>query len=673
VAGTEDALGETRRTRRLSLPRFAVARRAFGGAAARDRDDMGARDALRRRFAARLRRVQARTLARRCALAALERAPAVAAGLAAAIPVLSSTVDAANAGWVPAGDDGIIATRGWDVLTSHTPLVGQYSEAGLVVHGQVLHSPGPLLYWLIALPAHFGSVTSIAVTMGIVNTLAIIGCVLLARRRGGLVLMLLTAIGIALMCQSLPSESFHDIWNPAAGLFPFLLLIFLGWSLACGDHRLLPLTALDASYVVQTHLMYVLPTAVLLGVGFCGLALGRLERRRRARDPHARAADAPSRRRRWIWPWALGALALTVVCWTAPIADQIEHDPGNLSTIVNTVEHRGSGIGTTVGWNAVVRSVGIRPWWLEVGKSEWSRKYDIGALPTRDGSFLHPSGGEVGSALAVLAGLAAVAMLGAFLLRWDLAAAAVIGLGLCGAIALEVAANPSTQLLAGTLGYTTWWGSQLGFFVWLVLAWALWLGAGVPLRAVRRALGARWRERGAAVPARARLTALAAASLCALGGVVAVGEAVAATGRPDSHQRQYQPVRRIAAGIARLVPPGQRVKLAVGSLGLGTQPMEPPIRFLLVRHGDRVLANGSFPRLGSYYEIYHRPVRWIVLLTDDARPRRHMKLAARVRFDTTWGHEVFSAWVRSTASAAISAGVPGRAGGTGQPRGGSGA
>ena len=48
--------------------------------------------------------------------------PAIAAGLAAAIPVMSSTIKAVQAGWVPAGDDGIIATRGWDVLTSHTPL-----------------------------------------------------------------------------------------------------------------------------------------------------------------------------------------------------------------------------------------------------------------------------------------------------------------------------------------------------------------------------------------------------------------------------------------------------------------------------------------------------------------------------------------------------------------------
>ena len=45
--------------------------------------------------------------------------PVVAAGLAAAIPVIRSTVDAVNAGWAPAGDDAIIATRG--VLSPSQP------------------------------------------------------------------------------------------------------------------------------------------------------------------------------------------------------------------------------------------------------------------------------------------------------------------------------------------------------------------------------------------------------------------------------------------------------------------------------------------------------------------------------------------------------------------------
>jgi hypothetical protein len=160
----------------------------------------------------RLRRPDWRRLASAAAHALWVRLPALAAGVAAAIPVIDSTVKAVHAGWVPDGDDGIITTRGWDVLSSHTPLVGQYSEAGLVIHGQVMHSPGPMLYWLLALPARFGSVTSIAVTMGVVNSLAIIGCVLLARRRGGTVLMLAAAVGIALMSQSLPTEAMHDVW-----------------------------------------------------------------------------------------------------------------------------------------------------------------------------------------------------------------------------------------------------------------------------------------------------------------------------------------------------------------------------------------------------------------------------------------------------------------------------
>ena len=258
----------------------------------------------------------------------------------------------------------------------------------------------------------------------------------------------------------------------------------------------------------------------------------------------------------------------------------------------------------------------------------------------------HPSAGEVDSAIVILAALALVAMYAVFMLRWDLAAAAVIGLGMCGAIGLEAASNPSTSLLAGTLGYTMWWGSELGFWIWLVLAWAIWLGAVGLLRPARRALRRRLQERGTVIPARGALFAVALSSLCCLGGTVAVGAAVAATERPDSHHLQYQPVRAISAGLERALPPGVKVNLTIGDLDLGTQPMEPAIRFLLVRHGDRVLARGSFKRLGSYYELYHRPVSWIVRLTDGNRPQRRMTLVARVSFVDGWGHETLSAWVR---------------------------
>jgi hypothetical protein len=586
--------------------------------------------------------------------------PQIAAGLAAAIPVMSSTSRAVRAGWVPAGDDGIIATRAWDVMTSHTPLVGQYSEAGLVIHGQIMHSPGPMLYWLIALPARYGSVSSIAVTMGVIDTLAIIACVALARRRGGLILMFATALGIALMCQSLPSEAMHDIWNPAAALLPFLALIFLSWSLACGEHRLLPLTVLDASFVVQTHLMYAAPTAVLLAVGFGGLSINVLARRRprpaaRAQQPRAappasgpqsepqRRAPAPRERPPQsppgarVWPWALAALAVAAACWWGPAIDQIENNPGNLATIVRTAEHRGQALGASVGWHAVVRSVGVRPWWLYVPASEWERKYDVRATPSAQ---------AFDSTIAILAALALAGLTGALLRRFNLTAAAVIGLGLCAAIDVQAAANPSARLLAETLGYTMWWGSELGLWIWLVLAWALWLGLAGLSRPVLHALAGRLGAHRRAALAPMRIPAIALASLASLTAVILVGNAVAATGKPDSHVYEYRPTRALASAIERAIPSGATIAYHLGPLDLGTQPMEPAIRFFLVRHGDRPLADGSLPRLGPYYEQYRRPVRWVLYLTDDAARPRRMTLAGRVRFRSPWRQETLSAWVR---------------------------
>jgi hypothetical protein len=567
----------------------------------------------------------------------------IATGALAALPVISSTVKAVNAGWVPAGDDGIIATRGWDVLSSHTPLVGQYSEAGLVVHGQVMHSPGPMLYWLLALPARYGSVSSLAVTMCVFNTLMIVLCVALARRRGGLVLMFAAALGIALMCQSLPGEAMHDIWNPAAGLFAFLAVIFVGWSLACGDYWLLPLAALLVSFVVQTHLMYLAPSAVVVGVGLGGLALRWLAAWRMQRRGAQTGHDGPPTRRplgRRVWPWSLAAVVVLALCWTAPAIDQLRNNPGNMTMIVRTVEHRGNTLGGAIGWHALVRAVGSRPWWLYVPASEWERKYDVRHAPGSEATD---------TALAVLALLVLVLGLSAWRRRWDLMAAALIALGLCGVMVLQVADNPASRLLSETVGYTLWWGSELGFWVSLVLFWALWLA----LLALARALRARWAPPAAQRIPRGLPTAAAAlASLVCLGAIAAVGNAVAGELKPDSHVYEYRSVRATAAAIERFIPSGQAIDYRFGPLGIGTQPMEPALRFLLVRHGDRVLANGSFPRLGSYYDLGHRRYGWVVYLRDGRRAQPHMRLATRISFQSPWGRQVLSAWVRRVAPAA---------------------
>ena len=124
-----------------------------------------------------------------------ERWLIVATAVAAALPVIVSTVRGLTAGWVPLSDQAAAATRAYDVFTSETPLVGPWSSSSTSL-GEPTYHPGPLLYWLLAVPARL-PVAAFPVTMGVVNTAAVAGAVALAHRRGGRQLMFVTAAAIA--------------------------------------------------------------------------------------------------------------------------------------------------------------------------------------------------------------------------------------------------------------------------------------------------------------------------------------------------------------------------------------------------------------------------------------------------------------------------------------------
>jgi hypothetical protein len=564
------------------------------------------------------------------------RALTLATGLSAAVPVIVATVKAVRDGWVPGADQAIIATRAYDVFTSHAPLFGQYSLAGEVT-GRITHSLGPMLFWLLALPARFGGPASMTWTMGALNTLAIVGVVVLARRRGGIVLMFAAALAVALMCQSLAAETFHDVWNPSAGLFPFTLLIFLCWSLACGEYRLLPLTVLVASFVAQAHLMYLPPAIGLLAVGVGGLVVGLAARRRRAPD----AGPAPGRRALLVW--AAAALAVGVLCWSAPAIEEIRGHPGNLTLVARSASASKATLGASAGWHAVVRAVGVPPWWLHVPHDRWQRKYDV---------RFAPSGAAVGSCVALLAALTLALVLGVVRRRRDVASGALIGFVLCGTLAAIAASTPTPRVLSATLGYTMWWGSQVGMWVWLMLAWSAWLALGWLRRALsslRASRSARGRANaGSRLPRAPSFLAPLARVLACVAAVLAtaaVGVAVAAKGRPDEHRPVYRPTAELAARLESAVPSGRTVEL-VGSLNIATMPIKPALRYFLVRHGVRPLARGSNLRLGDWYELYRRPYQDIVYVDDGTRrPVRGARLVDRVSFTDRWGRQVVSLWI----------------------------
>jgi hypothetical protein len=530
---------------------------------------------------------------------------ALGVGLCAAGPVMASTLRALRDGWLPAGDQANIATRAYDVFTSRTPLVGQHSDAGALTHHAV-YSLGPMLYWLLALPARLASPGALTLTMGLLNTAALVGAIVLARRRGGRVLMFITAVAVVLMSRSLAPEVLHDVWNASAGLFPFTLLIFLCWSLACGEYRLLPLTVLVASFVVQCQLAFLAPSLGALVIGLVGLVVS-------LRSPRAEVDVKDSGGPHGVWRWALAALLVAVVCWTPPTIDQIEGNPGNLTAVVRTATANRSTLGATVGWHAVAQAVGVGPWWLKNPSSPWQRKIEVRVAPSALATV---------ATLLALCALLVVAAVGLRRRRPELCAGALIALALCFALAAVAAATPTTRLLAATLGYTMWLGSPVGMFVWVVLAWP---SAAMLARQV--------------LPRRLNPALASAAGI----GVVALAAAtVVANERPDEHLLEYQPLGTVYAGLDRGIPSGRTVRL-IGSLGNETFRFKMAARYAMVRRRIRPLSPGTDTRLGSWYELDHHRYDCTVYVEDgNATPDRRAVSIANVIYSRSYP---VSVWV----------------------------
>lgn len=510
----------------------------------------------------------------------VERRLVLATGLVAAIPVIASTVRAVSARWVALGDDGVIAVKAFDVFSAHSPLLGQYSNSSGVT-GQELHSLGPMLYWLLAVPVHLFGYAAPAVTMGLVNTACVIGVVLLARRRGGPALMIATAVAVALMSGSFAAEVLHDVWNPAAALMPFTLLIFLAWSLACGEHRLLPVTVLVASFVAQCHMTYVLPALGMLAVATVGLIVTR-----RSTDPGRRE---PLRR------WAIAAVAVAAVSWSAPLLDQAIHRPGNFVVLARTATSHQKTLGAAAGGRAVVRAVGIPPWWLRPAPDPVPR---LGELAGGKGSR-PPGAFAIATTVLILGAVLALGIAAVRRRRHDVAAALAVSLVLCATLALAVASTPLKDNLFLSVGYTSWWGAPAGMFVWLALGWS-----ALVLFPFRRTTGLR-------VPAWATAAGLGAAAV--------VASVVAANAGPDPLSSDFRPVRAIIARIDAQVPRDRPVFVDSASTyaGIGFQPA---VVLALRRRGIPVTSAALLPALGQHYNPTRHPDAAILRIDEGDRP-----------------------------------------------------
>lgn len=374
-----------------------------------------------------------------------ERAVRVVCHVVGAAPFLLGAIVESARGYLPTGDDAVIAARSWSVLTGHGPLVGQYS-ADTVRSVHATYDLGPLLYWFLTIPVHLdhqqGVLWGAALLCMVGVALAIEAAWSVRSWMGGAAV----AAAVVVLAIAQPEVVLDPAWNPSVGVVWFLATAVLAWAVASGRLGWMPVAVLAGSLAAQCHLQFAVGAAIAVAVApVAGIAAG----------------GWPPR---WRWAWTSGVVLLA--CWAAPVVQQLTTAPGNL-TLIFTPGRPGQDMGTAFGLRAIAAAAGPRPLLF----TTWS------------GNTFYAAAGRI-SGVPAWAGVAllvalAVAVVGAWgMRRRTLAALALVALVYASAGAWTTAHIPVSFIY--TIGYLDRALWVLGPLVWAVTLWsvgALVLGA----------------------------------------------------------------------------------------------------------------------------------------------------------------------------------------------------
>ena len=261
----------------------------------------------------------------------------VAVWLVVAVPLIVVL----SKGWVATGDDAAIAIRSHQVLTLHPPLVGLASTAA-VGSGQYLHDPGPLLFWLLAIPVRIdpthGPLWGAALLGGVALSVAI-EAAWSTRRWLGCVLIAFAAVDYLWL---VPFVFENLIWN-AYFPIPFLIAtVVLAWVVGSGSFGWWPVLVIVGSVAAQTQLIFTIPSAVLvLSAPLVGMAM----------------CGRPKR-----LSWLVFGLLAGAACWLAPLIQNFGSD-GNLSALASSDQGQKS-LGFAFGLRVVAFLGSPPPLWL---------------------------------------------------------------------------------------------------------------------------------------------------------------------------------------------------------------------------------------------------------------------------------------------------------------------
>jgi hypothetical protein len=245
--------------------------------------------------------------------------------------------------YLPTTDHALTEMQVRDV-GRHPVLVGLYSRADW-------SHPGPLQFYALAPFYWLTGGASIGLSLGAlaINGGSIAGMAAMARRRGGTPLALCVLLGCALLVRTLGAGFVQDPWNCYVTTLPFGVMILLAWSMAAGETWALPVGAVVASFLAQTHVGFLALALPLLawGAGWLVVTAWRQGNTRSVR----RAAGLTA--------------GLLAVLWLPAVLDLVVNSPSNAGNIVRWFTSGDEPSHTLAeGWRVMTAQLALWPEWL---------------------------------------------------------------------------------------------------------------------------------------------------------------------------------------------------------------------------------------------------------------------------------------------------------------------
>ncbi|MET0143703.1 MAG: hypothetical protein ABW328_02820 [Ilumatobacteraceae bacterium] len=440
------------------------------------------------------------------------------ATLVVALPLIVAAIALRADRWFPVLDLAMTEFRVRDVFTRHTPLIGLPGRIG-EYPDQGSH-PGPLSFYLLAPTYRVLGRSSWALEVGtiVIHVGAIATALWIGWRRLGWKGVAAVGALLALVVRGYGQLELSQPWNPYLPLVMWVLVLLATWAVLCGDHRMLVVLVVAATFCSQTHVPY-LPLGVGMVVLGFGTVVWRLVR-----------GDRADRRPLSSVTWAVG---VGIVLWLPPVVDQLTNTPGNLRQLA---DHFGSPPEAPIGIGQGVR----------IALRHLDAFSGLGAQLTGTGTFVDDAS-IAGGAITLVLWLVAAAV------AWRIGSRALRSLHLVGAVALVLGVASTARIFGRPWFYLTLWAWGTTCVLVMATAWSA-------LSAFRVWSAQRAGNRG---DDDGRPAALAAIGVAALAVVVSVWSAVAFA---DAHD----PEERLSTAVGALS--GPTYDAIVEGVGAATGP-----------------------------------------------------------------------------------------------------